>query len=70
MVAVKQHGELVLINTKMITYTASKEDSRVSKPYKLVIQFTGGTELVLSFSIEKEREDFIDEIIYDSNGSK
>lgn len=70
MVAVKQYGELVLINTKMITYTAPNEDFRISEPYKLVIQFAGGTELVLSFSTEKEREDFINEILNDMNGSK
>lgn len=64
MIGVKQKGELVLINTEMITYVSTEIDYRYpDAEYRINIQFAGGTHLVVSFSTESEREDFIDEIV-------
>ncbi len=66
MVSVKQKGELVLINTKTITYVSTEVDYRYpNNKYRLNIQFAGGTELDLSFSTEKEREQFLNELMSD-----
>lgn len=71
MVSVKKYGELVLVNTKMITYISTEVDYRYpNAKYRLNIKFVADKDLDLSFSTEKEREDFINEILNDMNGSK
>ena len=66
MIGVTQKGELVLINTEMITYVSTEMDYRYpDAEYRINIKFVGDKDLVLSFSTENEREDFINEILND-----
>ena len=65
MIRFNDNGETTLINTKVITYVYTEDNSYVTNPYKVIIKFVGGGDLVASFPTEEEREQFLNELMSD-----
>ena len=66
MIRFNHYGETTLINTKVITYIYTEDNySYVTNPYKVIIKFVGGGDLVASFPTEEERKQFLNELITD-----
>ena len=65
MIRFNDNGETTLINTRMITYVYTEDNSYVINPYKVIIKFVGGGDLVASFPTEEEREQFLNELMSD-----
>lgn len=65
MIRFNDNGETTLINTKVTTYIYTEDNSYVVNPYKVIIKFVGGDDLVASFPTEEEREQFLNELITD-----
>ena len=62
MIRIKQNGETTLINPEMITYVSTYIDYRYDNEYRVTIKFVGDRDLVVSFSSEKDREQFLTQL--------